>query len=140
MRVDGQYVALLVLLLYISVLVVKAYMIGVVWNAYQYLHLCNSAVVRFTVNDIGMIYMDVPSSNPDAEVQNRFLFRLRSHEFLFSYFCHQTTKLQRNFHHHILDHHQRIIPNKITLSGHDCDWQHCIMRKYCVHFVRLIFV
>lgn len=68
MRMDEQYVALAVLLLYIGILVFKAYMVGVVWNAYQYLHLCNSTIVRFTVNDAGMMYMDVPAGNPDAEV------------------------------------------------------------------------
>uniref|UniRef100_A0A914UTB3 Lysosomal-associated transmembrane protein 4A n=1 Tax=Plectus sambesii TaxID=2011161 RepID=A0A914UTB3_9BILA len=68
MRMDEQYVALVVLLLYVGVLVFKAYMVGVVWNAYQYLHLCNSTVVRFSVNDVGMIYVDVPMTNPDAEL------------------------------------------------------------------------
>lgn len=72
MRMDEQSVALVVLLVYICALVFKAYMVGVVWNAYQYLHLCNSTLVRFAVNDVGILYnMDAPAANPDAEVRNQ---------------------------------------------------------------------
>ncbi len=48
MRVNSEWLSLSVLLLYVLVLLVKAYFIGIVWACYQYLHLRNSAVLRYS--------------------------------------------------------------------------------------------
>lgn len=45
---NSEWLALCILLAYVLVLVLKAYFIGIVWAAYQYLHLRNSSMLRYS--------------------------------------------------------------------------------------------
>jgi len=48
MNLNSEWLALCILLIYVLVLMVKAYFIGIVWACYQYLHLRNASVLRYT--------------------------------------------------------------------------------------------
>jgi len=48
MNLNSEWLALCILLVYVLVLMIKAYFIGIVWACYQYLHLRNTSVLRYT--------------------------------------------------------------------------------------------
>jgi len=64
MNVNAQWLALSVLLLCVLALLIKAYLVGVVWACYQYIHLRNAA--RYSVNDLGILMID--DARTDAEL------------------------------------------------------------------------
>jgi len=53
MKLDGQWIALCILMAYVFVLIAKAYFIGVVWACYQYLHLRQNSVLTYTTTEDG---------------------------------------------------------------------------------------
>jgi len=63
MKMNSQWISLSILLLYVVVLMLKAYFLGVVWACYQYLQAKRNVVLTFTATADGAL---VPTETDDA--------------------------------------------------------------------------
>jgi len=70
LKLDGQFVALCILVAYLAILIAKAYFVGIVWACYQYLHLRQNSVLTYTTTEDGQRRTDsemlLPPNYEDA--------------------------------------------------------------------------